>query len=50
MGETRAAAEFEYQYKYFYVEAGKERWSARNDYNKLEFALEDGVWRITSGL
>lgn len=49
-GENRAVAEFEYYYKFFYVEDGKDRWSAKNDFARLEFAKEDGVWRIISGL
>jgi hypothetical protein len=48
--EMQASAEFEYYYKFFYVEAGKDRWSARNDFARLEFAMEDGVWRIVGGL
>jgi hypothetical protein len=49
-GETKAAAEMEYYYKFFYVEGGKDRWQAKNDFQRLEFAMEDGVWRIVSGL
>jgi hypothetical protein len=49
-GETRAFAAFEYYYKFFYVEGGKDRWAAKNDFAELEFALEDGVWRIVGGL
>jgi len=48
--ETTAQADFEYYYKFFYVEGGKDRWQARNDFARLEFAKEDGVWRIVAGL
>lgn len=48
--DTHASAEFEYYYKFFYVEGGKDRWSARNDFARLDFALEDGTWRIVGGL
>ena len=47
---NRAVAEFEYYYKFFYVDEGKDRWAAKNDFDRLEFSLEDGVWRIASGL
>lgn len=46
----RALAEFEFYYKFFYVDAGKDRWVAKNNFNRVELAREDGVWRITSGL
>ena len=46
----KAVAEFEYYYKVFYVDGGKDRWIAKSDFNRLEFAREDGVWRIVSGL
>lgn len=49
-GETRATADFEFFYKYHYPEAGKDRWEAKNDLVRLEFAMEDGVWRIVGGL
>ncbi|HOU52467.1 MAG TPA: nuclear transport factor 2 family protein [Myxococcota bacterium] len=48
--ETTAQADFEYYYKFFYVEGGKDRWQARNDFARLEFVKEDGVWRIVAGL
>jgi hypothetical protein len=46
----RALAEFEYFYKFFYVDGGKDRWSSKNDFARVEFTREDGVWRIISGL
>lgn len=49
-GETKASAEFEYYYKFFFVDAGKDRWQAKNDFARLDFAMEDGVWRIVGGL
>ena len=49
-GEDRALADFEFYYKFFYVEGGKDRWAAKNDLAELEFGLEDGVWRIIGGL
>ncbi len=47
---TRAVAEFEHSFRYLYVVDGKDRWQQRIDFNRLEFALEDDVWRITGGL
>lgn len=49
-GEDRAIAEMEYTYKFSYIEEGKERWFAKNDFSRLEFTREDGVWRIIGGL
>ena len=46
----RASAEFEFYYKFFYVDGGKDRWVANNDFMRLDLALEDGVWRIAGGL
>lgn len=48
--EMHAIAEFEYFYKFFYVDGGKDRWASRNDFARIEFTKEDGVWRIISGL
>lgn len=50
VGAERATADFEFYYKVFYVDGGKDRWIAKTDFNRLEFAKEDGVWRIVSGL
>lgn len=46
----RAMAEYEYYYKFKYSEGGRERWVARNDFNRLDLVREDGVWKIASGL
>jgi phage gp29-like protein len=48
--DEKAFADYEYNSKFFYVEGGKEQWSAKNDFNRLEFIKEDGVWRILRGL
>jgi hypothetical protein len=46
----RATADFEYYYKFFFVDGGKDRWMAKSDFARLEFAKENGTWRITGGL
>lgn len=46
----RAWADFEYYYNFKYVEGGEEGWSQQNDFNRLEFLLESGVWKIVAGL
>jgi len=46
----RAYADYEYYWKFFFVEGGKEQWVEKNDFNRLEFVKEDGVWRIVKGL
>ncbi len=50
VGDQRASAEYEFYYKFFYVDGGKDRWMAKNDFARLEFAKEDGTWRIVNGL
>ncbi len=47
---NRATAEFEYYWKFQYSEGGRENWVARNDFNRLDFVREDGVWKIIAGL
>ncbi len=47
---TRAVAEFEHSFRYLYVIDGKDQWQASVDFARLQFALEDGVWRIVGGL
>ncbi len=47
---SRAVAEFEHSFRYLYVVEGKDQWQQRIDFARLEFALEDGVWRIIGGL
>ena len=48
--EGKAYAEVEHSYKFYYVDGGKDRWSAKSDLMRLEFAWEGGVWRIVGGL
>ena len=45
-----AVADYEYFYKFKFVEGGNEGWAQRNDFNRLEFAREGGQWMITGGL
>ena len=45
-----AIAEYEYFYKFKFVEGGNEGWAQRNDFNRLEFSREGGQWMIVSGL
>jgi hypothetical protein len=46
----RAHADYEYYYNVRYIEGGVSAWKPRNDFNRLEFVKEDGVWRISGGL
>lgn len=46
----RAWADYEYFYRFKYVEGGREGWSQKNDFNRLEFVMEDGSWKIIGGL
>lgn len=47
---SRAVAEFEHSFRYLYVVDGRDTWQAKVDFARLQFGLEDGVWRITGGL
>ena len=46
----RAFADYEYYYSFKYVEGGVTGWKPKNDFNRLEFVREDGVWNIAGGL
>jgi len=46
----RASADYEYYYSFKYVEGGVTGWKPKNDFNRLEFVREDGVWNIAGGL
>ena len=46
----RAWADYEYFYRFKYVEGGREGWAQKNDFNRLEFIREDGHWKIVAGL
>lgn len=46
----RANADYEYFYNYKFVEGGVTGWRPKNDFNRLEFVKENGVWMIAGGL
>lgn len=46
----RAYADYEYYYNFKYVEGGVTAWKPKNDFNRLEFTKENGVWMISGGL
>lgn len=48
--DDMAWADVEHTYKFYYVEQGKDRWKRGTNFKRFELALEDGVWRIRSGL
>lgn len=45
-----AHADYEYYYRFKFVEGGREGWAQRNDFNRLEFVREGTSWKITGGL
>ena len=45
-----AYAEFEFLARFLYAEGGREKWQTLNDFNRLDLVLEDGAWKIESGL
>jgi hypothetical protein len=48
--ETTATVDFEYEGQYMYTVANQDRWATASDRNRLTFRLEEGDWRIVSGL
>lgn len=48
--DDRATADYEYFYRFKFVEGGHEAWTQKNDFNRLEFAREAGQWMIVGGL
>ena len=46
----RANADYEYYYSFKYIEGGVSGWKPKNDFNRLEFVRENGVWNIVGGL
>lgn len=46
----RGWASYEFYYTYKFVEGGKSGHDVLNNYNKLDFALEGGSWKIIGGL
>ncbi|MBL8786634.1 MAG: hypothetical protein JNJ59_17145 [Deltaproteobacteria bacterium] len=48
--DDRAYADYEYYYNFKYVEGGVTAWKPKNDFNRLEFTKENGVWMISGGL
>lgn len=47
---NRAHVDYQFDYAYQYVVADDVSWDAGVDVNRLELVLEDGQWRIVSGL
>lgn len=48
--DNTVRAEYEYFWRFLYTDGGKDRWSIKNDFNMIEFAKENGQWKIVSGL
>ena len=46
----RAEAEFEYKSRFLVSEGGSDTWETRNDFNRIAFTREGGVWKIIEGL
>ena len=46
----RAWATYEHFTTYKYVEGGRAGHDVQNNYNRLDFALESGAWKIVAGL
>jgi len=48
--QDRATADFRFFYKMNMALASGEKWGADAEINRIELALEEGVWKIISGL
>ncbi|MEZ4265056.1 MAG: nuclear transport factor 2 family protein [Myxococcota bacterium] len=48
--KDHATADFEYFYRFKFVEGGHEAWTQKNDFNRLEFVREADRWMIVGGL
>lgn len=46
----RAHADYEFYQNYKFIEGGVSGWRPKNDFNRLDFVKEDGVWKIVAGL
>ena len=50
INKNRAYAEFEYWAKVLIEVGGEKKWIFKNDFDRLDFVREDGVWRIIRGM
>ncbi len=48
--DNRAYADYEFVWKFLFVEGGREAWNARNDFNRLVLEKDNGSWKIVEGL
>lgn len=48
--EETATVDYDYEGQYMYTVANQDRWATASDRNRLTFRLEQGNWRIVSGL
>ncbi len=48
--EDEVAVDYRFDYRYRLDMARAEQWREQNDLNRLELRLEDGEWKIVSGL
>jgi hypothetical protein len=50
ISEEYASCDFDYKAEYLYTLGEQDRWGTSTDKNRMSFRLEDGHWRISSGL
>jgi len=50
VAETLASVDYEYNAEFMYTVGEQDRWGTTNDKNRLTLRLEDGHWRISSGM
>ncbi len=50
VSEEYASCDFDYKAEYLYTLGEQDRWGTSTDKNRMAFRLEDGHWRISSGL
>ncbi len=50
VGKHKASAEFEYMAKVLIAVGEHKKWIFKDDFDRLDFVKEDGVWRIVRGM
>jgi len=50
VGKKKASADFEYKAKVLIAVGERKHWIFEDDFDRLDFVKEDGVWRITRGM
>jgi hypothetical protein len=50
VADAVASVDYEYKAEFMYTAGEQDRWGTMNDKNRMTLRLEDGHWRISSGM